>query len=108
MSSAELARKIGMSNPAAKERVRRLEKSGVIAGYPLELDPKAAGHEITALVRIRPLPGQLADIESLTTHTPEVAAWRRHRCSDRWLSAAHREYRSADSTGAGPPSTSPE
>ena len=32
MSTAELARKIRMSNPAAKERVRRLEKSGVIAG----------------------------------------------------------------------------
>ncbi len=50
MSIAELARKIRMSNPAAKERVRRLEKSGVIAGYRLELDPKAAGHDITAFV----------------------------------------------------------
>src|SRR6266550_1988053 len=43
MSIAELARKIKMSNPATKERVRRLEKSGVIAGYRLELDPKSAG-----------------------------------------------------------------
>ena len=41
MSIAELARKIGMSNPAAKERVLRLEKSGLIAGYRLEIDPKA-------------------------------------------------------------------
>ena len=31
MSIAELSRKIKMSNPAAKERVRRLEESGVIA-----------------------------------------------------------------------------
>ncbi len=37
MSIAELARKIGMSNPAAKERVLRLEKSGLIAGYRLEM-----------------------------------------------------------------------
>ena len=54
--------KLKMSNPAAKERVRRLEQSGVIAGYRLELDPKAAGHEITAFVRIRPLPGHVPKI----------------------------------------------
>jgi len=29
-----------MSNPAAKERVVRLEESGIIGGYRLELDPK--------------------------------------------------------------------
>src|SRR5438034_497854 len=40
MSIAELARKIGMSNPAAKERVLRLEKSGLIAGYRLEVAQK--------------------------------------------------------------------
>src|SRR5205807_7604211 len=72
MSIAELARKIRMSNPAAKERVRRLEKSGVIAGYRLELDPKAAGHDITAFVRIRPLPGHLPKISALAQQIPEV------------------------------------
>src|SRR4029453_5790289 len=72
MSIAELARKIRMSNPAAKERVRRLEKSGVIAGYRLELDPKAAGHEITAFVRVRPLPGHLPKISALAQQIPEV------------------------------------
>jgi Lrp/AsnC family transcriptional regulator, leucine-responsive regulatory protein len=72
MSIAELARKIRMSNPAAKERVRRLEKSGVIAGYRLELDPKAVGHEITAFVRIRPLPGHLPKISALAQQVPEV------------------------------------
>ena len=72
MSIAELARKIKMSNPAAKERVRRLEQSGVIAGYRLELDPKAAGHEITAFVRIRPLPGHVPKISALAQQVPEV------------------------------------
>src|SRR4029450_13711591 len=72
MSIAELALKTKMSNPAAKERVRRLEKSGVIAGYRLELDPKAAGHEITAFVRIRPLPRHLPKISALAQQIPEV------------------------------------
>ena len=72
MSIAELARKIGMSNPAAKERVLRLEKSGLIAGYRLEIDPKAFGHAITAFVRIRPLPGRLPKIAALAQSIPEV------------------------------------
>src|SRR5438552_17088034 len=82
MSIAELARKIGMSNPAAKERVRRLEKSGVIAGYRLELDPKAAGHEITAFVRIRPLPGHLLKISAVAQQIPEGVEWHRVNAAD--------------------------
>src|SRR5437762_10630389 len=89
MSIAELARKIGMSNPAAKERVRRLEKSGVIAGYRLELDPKAAGHEITAFVRIRPLPGHLPKISALAQRIPEVVECHRITGEDCFILKIH-------------------
>src|SRR5437764_11670897 len=89
MSIAELARKIGMSNPAAKERVRRLEKSGVIAGYRLELDPKAAGHEITAFVRIRPLPGRLPKIAALAQQIPEVVECHRITGEDCFILKVH-------------------
>lgn len=89
MSIAELARKIGMSNPAAKERVRRLEKSGVIAGYRLELNPKAAGHEITAFVRIRPLPGHLPKISKLAQQIPEVVECHRVTGEDCFILKVH-------------------
>jgi Lrp/AsnC family transcriptional regulator, leucine-responsive regulatory protein len=89
MSIAELARKIGMSNPAAKERVRRLEKSGVIAGYRLELDPKAAGHEITAFVRIRPLPRHLPKIAALAQRIPEVVECHRITGEDCFILKIH-------------------
>jgi Lrp/AsnC family leucine-responsive transcriptional regulator len=89
MSIAELARKIRMSNPAAKERVRRLEKSGVIAGYRLELDPKAAGHEITAFVRIRPLPGHLPKISALAQQIPEVVECHRVTGEDCFILKVH-------------------
>jgi DNA-binding Lrp family transcriptional regulator len=39
-SVSELARRIKMSNPAVKERILRLEESGILAGYRLELNPK--------------------------------------------------------------------
>ena len=89
MSIAELARKIRMSNPAAKERVRRLENSGVIAGYRLELDPKAAGHDITAFVRIRPLPGHLPKISALAQQIPEVVECHRVTSEDCFILKVH-------------------
>jgi Lrp/AsnC family transcriptional regulator, leucine-responsive regulatory protein len=89
MSIAELARKIRMSNPATKERVRRLENSGVIAGYRLELDPKAAGHEITAFVRIRPLPGHLPKISVLAQRIPEVVECHRMTGEDCFILKVH-------------------
>jgi len=73
MPISELARQIGMSNPAAKERVLRLEERGIIAGYRLELDPKALGYAVTAFVRIRPLPGHLPKVAELARQMPEVA-----------------------------------
>jgi Lrp/AsnC family leucine-responsive transcriptional regulator len=89
MSIAELARRIGMSNPAAKERVRRLEKSGLIIGYRLELDPKAFGHAITAFVRIRPLPGRLPKIAALAQSIPEVVECHRITGDDCFILKVH-------------------
>ena len=62
-----------MSAPAVRERVQRLEEAGVIRGYRLDLDPGALGWPITAYVRIRPLPGQLAKIAELAASIPQVA-----------------------------------
>jgi len=71
-SISELARRIRMSNPAVKERVVRLEESGILSGYRLELDPKELGYQVMAFVRIRPLPGHLTKIAELAQTIPEV------------------------------------
>ena len=72
-SISELARRIGMSAPAVKERLTRLEEEGVIAGYRLDLDPKALGWPIMVFVRVRPMPGQLPRIAELARSLPQVA-----------------------------------
>ena len=69
---SELARRVGMSAPAVTERVQRLESAGVIAGYRVDLDPTVLGLPVTALVRIRPGPGQLPKIAQTAQETPEV------------------------------------
>src|SRR5215468_10365233 len=73
LTMSELGRRVGMSSPAVTERVRRLEETGVIRGYRLELDPVALGLPIAAYVRIRPNPGQLPRVAELARQIPEVA-----------------------------------
>ena len=72
LSTAELARSVGLSAPSVAERLRRLEEDGVVKAYTVELDPKALGYTLTAIVRIRPLPGQLHTVERLLVESPEV------------------------------------
>src|SRR5579859_6332333 len=72
LTMSELGRRVRMSSPAVTERVRRLEETGVIRGYRLELDPVALGLPIAAYVRIRPNAGQLPRIAELAQQIPEV------------------------------------
>ncbi len=53
----------GLSAPSVAERLRRLEERGVISAYTLEVDPKFLGYQLQAIVRIRPLPGKLQEVE---------------------------------------------
>jgi Lrp/AsnC family transcriptional regulator, leucine-responsive regulatory protein len=52
LTFAELGRKIGLSTPAAAERVRRLEEAGVITGYHAALNMTKLGVPIRVLVRL--------------------------------------------------------
>ena len=72
MRHSALARRVGMSQPAVTERVRRLEESGVIRGYYLDLDPAALGLPLTAFIRVRPHPGLLTEIVALAQSIPEI------------------------------------
>jgi Lrp/AsnC family leucine-responsive transcriptional regulator len=72
MSISELARRLGMSAPATRERIQRLEEAGVIRGCRLELDPAALGYPIAAFVRIRPMPGKLPKVAELAASLPQV------------------------------------
>src|SRR4029453_3235507 len=70
---AELGRRVGLSAPAAAERVERLERAGVISGYRAEIDAGAVGFPVAAIVRIRPFPGQLRRIPELARESVGVA-----------------------------------
>jgi Lrp/AsnC family leucine-responsive transcriptional regulator len=89
LSTAELARRVMLSPPAVADRVRRLERTGVIAGYHAEIEPRALGYAIAAIVRVRPTPRQLHRIPELARATPEVVECYRITGDDCFLMKLH-------------------
>lgn len=53
MAHTELARRVGLSTTPCKERVRRLEREGVIQHYQAVLDPAALDRALVVFVQIR-------------------------------------------------------
>jgi len=53
MPHTELARKVGLSTTPCKERVRRLERDGVIQRYQAVLNPAALDRGLVVFVQIR-------------------------------------------------------
>jgi len=49
---ADLGRRVGLTAPAVRERVRRLERGGVISGYGAWIDAGRVGRPIGAFVRV--------------------------------------------------------
>lgn len=91
ITTSELARHVGLSAPTVRERVQRLEEAGVIAGYKVELSPKALGYPVTVIVRVRPMPGQLSKIAELARDIPNVVECHRITGDDCFLVKAHLE-----------------
>jgi Lrp/AsnC family leucine-responsive transcriptional regulator len=89
LTKTELGRRIGMSSPGVTERVRRMEESGVILGYRMDIHPSALGLSIAAYIRIRPNPGQLPKIAELARQIPEVVECHRITGEDCFILKVH-------------------
>ncbi|GAT67349.1 Lrp/AsnC family transcriptional regulator [Planomonospora sp. ID91781] len=61
MSFTDLARETGLSVSAVHQRVRRLEKRGVVRGYAALVDYDEIGLPLTAFVSIKPIDPAAAD-----------------------------------------------
>jgi Lrp/AsnC family transcriptional regulator, leucine-responsive regulatory protein len=89
ISFAELGRRVGLSSPAVAERLARLEETGVITGYHAEVDPRALGFTLGAIVRIRPAPRELHKVAELAQRTPEVVECHRITGEDCYFMKAY-------------------
>jgi Lrp/AsnC family transcriptional regulator, leucine-responsive regulatory protein len=82
---AALGRRVGLSAPAAAERLQRLREAGIIHGYAVELEPAALGLPLAAFVRVRPGPGTLDKVAALAQQTPQVVECHRVTGEDCFL-----------------------
>jgi Lrp/AsnC family leucine-responsive transcriptional regulator len=89
LSNAELGRRVSLSAPAVAERLRRLERDGVITGYRAEVDPKALGYTLGAILRIRPSARQMPKVAELARETPEVVECHRITGEDCFFMKLH-------------------
>lgn len=71
ISLKELASRVNLSSPSTSERLRRLEERGVIRAFTVDIDPAALGYTLQAIVRIKPLPGRLHQVQKLVEEIPE-------------------------------------
>ena len=53
MTFSDLAKRVGLSTSPCLERVRRMEREGIIAGYTTLLNPKYLNAELIVFVQIR-------------------------------------------------------
>lgn len=72
LSYNELGRRVGLSAPAAAERVRKLEDAGVITGYSARVDPAKVGMPLLALIQLRCAPDKCLLKTSTAEKFPEV------------------------------------
>jgi Lrp/AsnC family transcriptional regulator, leucine-responsive regulatory protein len=75
MSFTDLSREAGLSVSATHQRVRRLERRGVIKGYAAVIDPADAGLPLTAFVSIKPFdPAAPDDAPERLAHLTAIEA----------------------------------
>lgn len=78
LANKTLAEKVGVAPSTALERVRRLHEAGVIQGYHAEIDPKALGIGLQAMISVRLERHARIDVAAFDTYLktlPEVLSF---------------------------------
>ncbi|HKK24827.1 MAG TPA: Lrp/AsnC family transcriptional regulator [Gracilimonas sp.] len=72
MANNELAKRIGLTTTPTLERVRRLEREGVIEGYSAKINKDSVGRGFNAFVKVTLKVHQLNLMEEFTSAVEEI------------------------------------
>ncbi len=105
LSYKELAEEVGLTAPAVAERLRKLQRAGVIEKYEVRLNPEKLGLPILAVIRIN---ATGREIDEVVRGIPEILECHRvtgaesHVIRARVASTAHLEEVLTNLAGFGP------
>lgn len=77
-SNKEIAATVGIAQSTCSERIRRLESGGVFRGHHAEVEPKAVGVGLQAMIAVRLHRHEKSQVDRLRTHAgglPEVVGF---------------------------------
>ena len=72
LSNKELAARVGLAPSSCLERVRRLREGGVLTGFRAQVEPRALGIAIQALVFVRLSRHDRAQVKSFRKHALSI------------------------------------
>ena len=70
MTVKEITQTISLTAPAVSERIKRLEKDGVIEGYTAIVNPRKMGRTVHAIINVSVLPGDTEKLLNLVNNEP--------------------------------------
>lgn len=72
ISYRDLGSKVGLTAPAVADRVRKMERDGIVTGYRVELNHEKLGVPIRAIIRVRTNTTSIGTVDDLAKTLPEV------------------------------------
>lgn len=72
MSLRSIANEIGVSLGTVSNRLKKMESSGVIKGYKIQIDPEKVGWGLTVVVGLRIEKGRLLELQRTIAEDPRV------------------------------------
>ncbi|MCH6165490.1 Lrp/AsnC family transcriptional regulator [Pseudonocardia alaniniphila] len=87
VSNKDLAERVGVAQSTCLARVRALRENGVIRGYYADIDPRALGHDLQAMIAIRLQPHARGSMAELVTELS-----RRHEVLDVYFVAGANDF----------------
>ncbi len=72
ISLRELAKRMEVSFVTVMNRIRRLEKEGIILGYSARINYELLGYDVRALIEVRISKGKFLDLEKKMASFPEI------------------------------------
>lgn len=74
ISLASLGRQVGLSAPAAAERVKKLEEAGIIKGYHAAIDPAVTGRTVLAFIQLTTESRHYPAVKAMAARLPDIVA----------------------------------